>query len=218
MTSILHHLAARGPERVVPAGGRRMATAALALALVVAACSGSPAPTSGVVSLDSPGATESPGASTAPTASDDYAEQLLAYSQCMRDHGIAGFPDLGISNGRVDRPSLEGTGIDPSSATFRAADAACQSVFPPSLLAAQQPMSAQDQAKWLQFSACIRTHGVPNFPDPDFTNGGPKPYFDYSGTGVDSQSPAVAAAMDACRSVLPVLGGASPSPGPTNQP
>jgi hypothetical protein len=105
-------------------------------------------------------------------------------------------------------PHSSGIGhIDPNTPQFRAADQACQSHLPAPPPEAGQPMTPRDQAQWLQFSACVRFHGVPNFPDPDFTNGGPKPFFNYSGTGVGAQSPTVAAAQEACRSVLPVIGG-----------
>jgi hypothetical protein len=197
----------------------------LGIALLVAAC-GSPTSSNGVATLESQGASGGPDASVAPSASDDFAQQLLAYSQCVRDHGVPNFPDLGTSNGSVVRPNLASLGIDPNSATFRAAAGACQSLLPTPQPEAQQQMSAQDQAKWLQFSACVRAHGVPNFPDPDFSNGGLKPFFNYNGTGVDSQSPTVAAAMDACKPVLPNYGstasgadsGSSASPSTTAQP
>jgi hypothetical protein len=219
------------------AGGRRPAATRLAtvvasavLTLVVAAC-GSSTPSNGVARLDSPGpsgspvASGSPGTSAAPSASD-YAQLLLAYSHCMRDHGFANFPDPQIDGGSVRLPSLQGTGIDPSSATFRAADSACQSLMPTPPPQARQPMSPQDQAKWLQFSACVRSHGVPEFPDPDFSNGGPKPFFDWT-PATDADPSTLGAATQACQPLLPVLGdgsgsaspsGSTASPSPSSQP
>ena len=168
----------------------------LAAALVVAACGGSPTPPNGVVTLESPGITASPGTSAAPQGSDTADQQLVAYSQCMRDHGVANFPDP-RSNEEFGS-LLRQAGIDTKSATYQAAAQACQALMPTQPSEAGQPMSPQDQAKWLQFSACMRSHGVPNWPDPDFTNGGPKPNFNLSGTGI-AQSPAVDAAMAACQ-------------------
>ena len=141
----------------------------------------------------------------------------------MRDHGVADFPDPQLNDGRMRIPKLDS--IDPRSATYQAAENACQSVRPTPPPEARQQMSPQDQAKWLQFSACIRSHGVPNWPDPDFTNGGPKPNFDVSGAGV-TQSPTVDAAMETCRPLLPVLTGGSgdggsdsaASPSPSGRP
>lgn len=196
------------------------------LALIVAACGSSAPRSNGVVTLASPSTARSSGASAAPASSDNLDQQLLAYSQCMRSHGVPNFPDPQFIDGQVRPPGLAGTGIDPNSATFHAAGAACQSLMTPPPVARQQ-MSPQDQAKWLQFAQCVRNHGVPDFPDPDFTNGGPKPFFNYTGTGVDPRSATLNAAMQACRSVLPVINGGSgsgsasgttPSPGTTSQP
>ncbi len=197
---------------------RRIATTA-SLAVLLIGC-GSPAPASGVVTLDSPGASGSPGAAAA-SPSDDYSQQLLAYSQCMRSHGFPNFPDPEVSGGQVRLPNLSGTGIDPKTDAFRSADTACQSLMPTPPPQARQPMSPVDQAKWLAFAQCVRDHGVANFPDPDFSNGGPKPMFDFNGTGIDGRSTTVQAAQNACRPLLPVIAGgagASPSPSGAAQP
>jgi hypothetical protein len=194
-----------GRSRLVLAGA-----GLLAAAFVVAACGGSPTPSNGVATLDSPGIGASPATSAAPQGTDNSDQQLLAYSQCMRDHGVANFPDprSNESFGSL----LRQAGIDQSSRAFQAAGQACQSLLPAPPPDARQPMSPQDQAKWLQFSACIRSDGVPNWPDPDFTNGGPKPNFNLDGAGVVG-SPTVDAAMVACRPLLPVISGGPDGPG-----
>lgn len=198
-------------------------SALLTVALLFVGCGGSPTRSNGVVTLDSPSPSGHSGVSAAPSGSDSSDQQLLAYSNCMRDHGVANFPDprSGGSFGSL----LRQAGIDKDSPTFQAADQACQSLMPTAPPEARQPMSPQDQAKWLQFSACVRAHGVPNWPDPDFTNGGPKPLFDLGDAGA-TQSATVDAAMEACRPVLPVITGGSgggssgstESPSATSQP
>ncbi|WP_238009845.1 hypothetical protein KZZ52_15065 [Dactylosporangium sp. AC04546] len=55
-----------------------------------------------------------------PSAQD--VEQMRKLAQCMREHGIANFPDPG-PDGSV---SLGGTGIDPKDAAFKAAEEACK--------------------------------------------------------------------------------------------
>jgi hypothetical protein len=198
---------ARGRGATAAAWIGSRVVAFLALMVVTAACA-SPAPSSAVVTLDSPGASGVPGGSPAPSG-DNLAAQLVAYSQCMRAHGVANFPDPEVVDGQVRAPRLTGTGIDTSSATFHAAGAACHSILP-APPGAEQPMSQADQAKWLAFAQCVRGHGVSGFPDPDFSNGGPKPYFDFAGTGIDARSATVAAAQQDCQSLVPVLnGGAS---------
>jgi hypothetical protein len=54
-------------------------------------------------------------------------------------------------------------------------------------------------SQFLQFSRCMRFHGVPNFPDPR-SGGGIQIAPD---SGLDPQSPAFQAAQKACRSRLP---------------
>ncbi|QKG18404.1 hypothetical protein [Actinomadura verrucosospora] len=55
--------------------------------------------------------------------------RMRAYSKCMRDHGITAFPDPNPDGGMQLRAG-KGTGIDPQSQTFKAADKACQKYQP----------------------------------------------------------------------------------------
>ena len=72
-----------------------------------------------------------------------------------------------------------GSGIDPDSPQFQAANKACQRYFPGPHLS--QAQIAQREASLLKFAACMRKNGVPNYPDPKFapngavTEGGPDP-------------------------------------------
>jgi hypothetical protein len=56
------------------------------------------------------------------------------------------------------------------------------------------------------YSACMRSHGLPNFPDPN-SNGGIK--LD-STRGLDRSSPQFESAEEACKSLLPNGGSADP--------
>jgi hypothetical protein len=56
----------------------------------------------------------------------------------------------------------------------------------------------------------MRSHGVPKFPDPDFSGGGIRMTIDKN-SGVDPNSPAFKAAQQACQSFLP---GGKLGPGP----
>ena len=52
------------------------------------------------------------------------------------------------------------------------------------------------------FPACMRAHGVPNWPDPTISAKGGRPVFDLSGAGIDPRSadtPQVLAKEAACR-------------------
>jgi hypothetical protein len=174
-------------------------------ALLLAGC-GNSASTAGVAHLSkekSTGANAS-GASS-PESRASVQQKMVAYAQCMRSHGVAEFPEptegklllrSSDKNGRV-------TGIDPQSAQFQTAQKACAKLMPeggrPS---AAQSAKAQEGA--LKFSACMRSHGVPNFPDPTFSGGGIRMTLKAGGAnGVDPNSPQFQAAQKACQSDLP---------------
>jgi hypothetical protein len=78
----------------------------------------------------------------------------------MRVHGVSSFPDP-TAGGQIQ---LGGTGISPFSPAFQAAQKACQHLLPNK----GQPrrMTASERRAAVRFAECMRTHGVPNFPDP----------------------------------------------------
>jgi hypothetical protein len=134
--------------------------------------------------------------------------ELAQFASCMRSHGEPNFPDPN-SQGVVSISSS--SGIDPSTPQFQSAQRACSKYLP----SGGQPPSPAQQAKMqrraLRFSACMRAHGVPNFPDPQFGNGkiairiGP-------GSGIDPQSPEFQAAQKACQGELPGKAGPGVNP------
>lgn len=89
---------------------------------------------------------------------------FLAYSKCMRAHGVSGFPDP--SPGGGIRLQI-GSGVNPSAPAFKSAHASCRRLLP----GGGPPMrpSAQARAQLLAVSQCMRRHGVPDFPDPTTT-------------------------------------------------
>lgn len=91
--------------------------------------------------------------------------QLLRYAVCMRSHGLSNFPDPVPAQGggfafRV-APGLNPRSPSPQ---FQAATTACQKDVPPSLANLTPAMMA---ANALKYSDCMRSHGEPDFPDPD---------------------------------------------------
>jgi hypothetical protein len=127
--------------------------------------------------------------------------QELAVAQCMRGHGLPNFPDPSPSGGFSASvlPTLD-------SSQGQAAYGACRHLLAgggPSIAQLQQD-SQQAQQKLQQlllalvkFSQCVRSHGVPKFPDPSASG------LDLNGSGINPQSPQFQAAVRACQHVMP---------------
>lgn len=116
----------------------------------------------------------------------------VAFSHCMRSNGVLRFPDPG-SGGVVPKVALQNLGV--SSSRFQAAQSACQHLLPTRSPAQRQEVAAMG----LQFSRCVRDHGVPNFPDPDNTGRIPDP----ATVGINQGSPKFEAANQTCRAYRP---------------
>jgi hypothetical protein len=153
----------------------------------------------GPVALGSGGASASGGGATAKANGGADEAKLEAYSVCMRSHGVPSFPDpaSGPNGGfGFQIKGGPGTGLDPNSPTFQAADNKCKSLLPNGGVG--QPLSPAQQQAFLAWAACIRAHGVPTFPDPDFSGGGVRIRVNGPGNGAAMQ-----AAQLACKPKLP---------------
>ena len=101
------------------------------------------------------------GSSSKPqSASHDNA--FLAFSRCMRSHGVSDFPDPSPGGGIH---LSQGSGINPSSPSFKSAQANCHKLLPGGGPTSGHP-SAQAKAQMLEISQCMRQRGVSDFPDP----------------------------------------------------
>jgi hypothetical protein len=86
--------------------------------------------------------------------------------------------------------------------------AACGSTGAPSGTITNSANSSQSgPSHALQFSRCMRSHGVSNFPDPGSGGG-----INLEGTGVNPKSPAFQSARQNCKSLLPAGVGHIPTP------
>ena len=145
-----------GPRQPWPRRARAAAviTVMAAAALLAAACSSSPS------STGSGGSPNAGGSASSPSA--------LAFSRCMRSHGVPNFPDPPPSfNGKFPGSSPQQLGVSVS--RIRAVTGACQSLLP--AVRGPAPLTAQDQQDYLRAAACMRSHGITNFPDPVFSGG-----------------------------------------------
>jgi hypothetical protein len=89
-------------------------------------------------------------------------EQAVKFADCIRTHGVPHFPDPNAKN------DFE-FGIDVAPAVWRKAVDACKDLQPPGTLDAHR--TPAQQSATLRFAACVREHGVKDFPDP--ANGDP---------------------------------------------
>ncbi|MGN6869327.1 MAG: hypothetical protein ACTHMY_13090 [Solirubrobacteraceae bacterium] len=111
------------------------------------------------------------GGSTAAQNDPASSGKALAFAKCMRSHGVSNFPDPtgGQLRLQVQKTpnSTSVNGVEVNGPVFQSAMQACRSYLPngghPS--AAQ---TAKVKAQALAMSRCMRSHGVPNFPDPQF--------------------------------------------------
>ena len=196
-----------GTPRPASAGRHRWIVLPLvaSLGVTLAACSGgSPSPT--VAHLGSPSATTAaPSAGGPPSAAGELAKDE-AYAKCMRTHGVGDFPDPTAGpNGGAGFKIKAGPGSDlgPDSPVFQAADKVCKPFLPNGGVG--KPLTAAQQQAFLNWAACIRAHGIPNFADPDFSGGGVRINL-AGGAGLGNgkgPSAPFKAAQQACKSKLP---------------
>lgn len=133
----------------------------------------------------------------------------LAYSQCMRAHGIKDFPDPN-ANGGLTANGAPGGDLDPSNPKYQTANTACQSLMNSGMSQAQQQTQYR---QGLKYARCLRQHGIANFPDPQPPGSAPQSQSNSSGSGqggpqIDTNSPQFVAANRACGKYL---GGNGPS-------
>jgi hypothetical protein len=134
--------------------------------------------------------------------------QMLAFSHCMQTHGVPNYPDpngQGVIQGdtNMGSPSAEAAQND------------CQHLIPHSQPTPAQQAQAEAQA--LKFTQCMRQHGIVDFPDPQFGNGGgARISIKVGGKGSDMnpQNPQFQAAMKVCQGNLPAKGRFASTGGP----
>jgi hypothetical protein len=182
-----------GPRRRRQAWPQRagLLAAMAGVAVLTVACSGNPA------SAGSSGSPQSAG--TAPSASSN----AVAFAQCMRAHGVPSYPDPSSVSGPIDENQLGVSGT-----VYETAKTTCQRLY-------RQPQSAglttaqqqQVEAKLLNFAECMRSHGLPSFPDPNpastiWGSGGSGQLFAVP-SSINPNSPQSKSASNACKSQMP---------------
>src|SRR5579871_4267652 len=179
-----------------------------AIALALAACGGTGSSAPSVANVSTTSSADHD-ASTARTAaktnaspstrsssnpasshSSGGAHDALGFAECIRSHGVPNFPDPGADGSFPGDQALGNLGIDPNSPTYTAAEKTCQPLLPAGSLPSSHQIQQAEQAV-LTFARCVRSHGVPNFPDPKFNTSRGAFVITISGpgSGIDLSSP-----------------------------
>lgn len=106
------------------------------------------------------------GCSSAPSGAGNGGARAKAvrFSQCMRSHGVRGFPDPDASGALTIDGVLNGSSLNPNSAPWKRAVSACKDLEPPGFTGPRRTPAEQQNA--LELARCIRANGVTDFPDP----------------------------------------------------
>jgi hypothetical protein len=123
------------------------------------------------------------------TAASTATPSAVAYTQCMRNHGV----NMADPDPSTGTPKL-GASVDPGDPSVKAALSACKSLLPPGTRTGSSPA---DMTMYLAYAKCMRSNGLPGFPDPQ-----PGPNGIFPNSGVDRNSAAFQKASAACQHVL----------------
>ena len=127
----------------------------------------------------------------------------------MRSHGVPNFPDPQPS---AKFPSAQQLGV--SSSQYQAAENACQRLLPNGGNGVTQVELQQILGAMREFTQCMHSHGVPNWPEPTpDPEGGGRFIFNPQAAGVDPDSPRISTRMRDCDRVFPASMGVPPGAG-----
>lgn len=171
------------------------AAALLSVTLALAGCGGS---SGAAVAHLSPGkgttSASSERASSVPESTTSHQQKEVDYAKCLRSHGAGEVPEPGSGKSIVN--GYGGGGPNPGPPQVKAAQKQCNGLLPGGSGPTPQ-LQEQMQEHALKFSACMRSHGEPSFPDP---SGGGSAHMRIGGpgSGIAPSSPLFKAASRAC--------------------
>jgi hypothetical protein len=171
------------------------AASSVSLAVIAAGCGGGTA--GGHVARL--GSTTTPTSSVSTSRSGSTQNQALAYATCLRTQGVPNWPDP-TSSGAFDKSKLTLQQLGVSSSHLQAAQAACQRLLPNGGERPNQVELREMERDALDFARCMRSHGVPTWPDYTLRDG--RPLFDLHGTTIAPNSPPIVAKQLRCTSLL----------------
>lgn len=179
-----------------------LAIGSVAIAALATGCGGSNAPSVASLPTTTSAPSESSTAGVAPPHSATFNAELAS---CLTAHGFQAAVGSAAtaSNSSVSIAGVVVSGnVDPNSPEFQAALQACRKYLPPGPPPLNQTERAAAVKAMVAFASCMRTHGVPSFPDPSS-----QALFPFSAMkAIDPSSPLVLTAFKACESLEPKLG------------
>jgi hypothetical protein len=138
----------------------------------------------------------------ATTTRQNEAVAAVAFSRCMRSHGVPTFPDPSTMQPHALKATAQR--LAASNSRFPAAARACNHPLPNGGRSQEAGQQQRAQlADELSFARCMRSHGVTRFPDPQGQGG--LTVAMVQAQGIDVHSPAVLHVVQAC---LPASHGA----------
>jgi len=151
------------------------------------------------VSLAACGSSPTPGTSTSQASESTIYRDAIAFSNCVRSHGLPAFPDPD-ADGDIPKAKVLPLSHAPA---LRDATRACSKLMPTAagrggVLTSRE--IAQLRNGMVKFASCIRSDGVTTWPDPSIGRQ-ERPVFNLSNT--DPASPAVTADIEQCRHEMP---------------
>jgi hypothetical protein len=194
----------RGTVKVRPRRAAYATAGLLAAGALLAGCGGGGPTTGSVASLESHTSGSHSSTSGSAGAGEGHeaspGSQAIAYATCMHKHGVPNFPEPQISQkgGGVSVRMAVPASIG-GSPKFKSADQSCRKLLPNGGPGNQPVVSPAEQSRYLKAAACIRSHGVPNFPDPTFSGGG----VHLAHQDLNENSPEFKAAVHDCESLIP---------------
>lgn len=179
----------RRPRRARPPVARTAAAIIVpaALALLATACGSSPS------------SIGSAGSSNAGRSANSQVG--ISYASCMRSHGVPKYPDPSSGNELANGlPKISVQQLGVSNSQYQAAQNDCARLLPNG---GQQTQTQQDLNAMRIYAQCMRSHGVPTWPDPTYDPAAGWG-FDLVGVhGFDPNSTQIERKMDTCNRGLP---------------
>lgn len=200
-----HSIRLRQRPRRPPAARASAAVIVTAALAVAAACSGG---TNG--SRVASAGTSSAKGSASPSSS--ASASTVAYSRCVRNHGVPRYPDPD-SHGNLPKGTAQAFGV--SDSQYQAAERTCRHLLPSNDSTFQAaliqclmngngdcPPALVQRAltEGRKFAQCMRNHEVPNWPDPAIDSTG-RPSYQIVKAGIsidDTRSPQMLSKIGIC--------------------